>query len=547
MDLSVLIPARNEMFLARTIQDILEHIEADTEVIAVLDGQWADPPVEDHPRVTLIYHPESVGQRAATNEAARIAQGKYLMKVDAHCAFAQGFDRVMIADMQPDVTMVPVMRNLHAFDWVCLEGHRRYQGPSGPCQVCGKDTVRDVVWIAKPSPQSTSYRFDKSLHFQYWGDYKRRQVGDLVETMSIQGSCFMVTREKFFELELCDERHGSWGQQGVEVACKTWLSGGRVLVNKRTWYAHMFRTQGGDFGFPYPNPGIGKAREYSRDLWINSKWDKAVYPLSWLIEKFAPVPDWDASKGIVYYTDNRLEEKIMRACQERLKASVNGHRIVSVSLQPLDFGDNIALPLERGYLTMFRQILAGLEASDADVIYFCEHDVLYSPSHFDFIPPEKDRYYYNTNVWRVDAETGRALYTDNCRQTSGLCAYRELLIEHYRERVRQTEAKLAELGNSREFRNWIRRQGFEPGTNGRAERVDDCKAESWQSAVPNIDIRHGGNLTPSRWRREEFRNQRYTRGWQLAESVPGWYEPGEFGGLVECSKDFIRDDFAQGH
>src|SRR3972149_8735892 len=104
-------------------------------------------------------------------------------------------------------------------------------------------------------------------------------------------------------------------------------------------------------------------------------------------------------------------------------------------------------------------------------------------------------------------------------------AYRELLVGHYRERVRRTEAKLAELGNSREFRNWIRRQGFEPGTNGRAERVGDCKAESGQSAVPNIDIRHGGNLTPSRWRREEFRNQRYTPGWELAGGGPGGEGP----------------------
>lgn len=40
-DISILIPARNEMFLARTIEDILANIEADTEVIVVLDGQWA--------------------------------------------------------------------------------------------------------------------------------------------------------------------------------------------------------------------------------------------------------------------------------------------------------------------------------------------------------------------------------------------------------------------------------------------------------------------------------------------------------------------------
>lgn len=298
MDLSILIPARNEMFLSRTIEDILEHAKGDYEIIAVLDGQWAEPGIHDHERVQLIYHPESIGQRAATNEAARLSTGKWLMKVDAHCAFDQGFDVKMLADMQPDWTMVPVMRNLHAFDWVCENGHRRYQGQSGPCTECGQPTEREMVWIGKKSPQSTAYRFDRELRFQYWPEYKKRQKGDLVETMSLQGSCFMVSREKYFELDLCDENHGSWGQQGTEVACKTWLSGGRVIVNKKTWYAHLFRTQGGDFGFPYPNPGIGKAREYSRALWLNDKWEKAIYPLSWLIERFAPVPDWHEENKI---------------------------------------------------------------------------------------------------------------------------------------------------------------------------------------------------------------------------------------------------------
>src|SRR3990172_4484332 len=501
-ELSILIPARNEIFLARTIQDILEHKRADTEIIAVLDGQWAEPPIEQHPDVTLLYYPESIGQRAATNAPARAPTGRYLMKADAHCAFDEGFDVKLLADMQPDWTMAPLMRNLHAFDWVCEDGHRRYQSPSGPCAQCGKPTERDVVWIAKPSPQSTSYRFDKTLHFQYWNEYKKKQKGELVETMSLQGSCFMVTREKYLELGLCDERHGSWGQQGVEVACKTWLSGGRVIVTKKTWYAHLFRTQGGDFSFPYPNPGIQKARDYSRDLWINNKWNKAIHPLSWLLEKFAPVPDWDVSKGAVYYTDNRLDPAIMAACQKQLRDSVNGHRVISVSLQPLEFGDNIALQLERGYLTMFKQILAGLEALDSDIVYFCEHDVLYHPSHFEFIPPEKDKYYYNQNVWKVDAASGRALYYD-AKQTLALCAYRDLLLQHYRQRVKNTEAKWQELGgDTPEFRRWIREQGFEPGTHGRAARVDDHKAEGWRSSVPIIDIRHGQNLTPSRWRQD---------------------------------------------
>jgi glycosyltransferase involved in cell wall biosynthesis len=33
-DLSIVIPSRNEMFLKRTIDDILEHSEANTEIIA---------------------------------------------------------------------------------------------------------------------------------------------------------------------------------------------------------------------------------------------------------------------------------------------------------------------------------------------------------------------------------------------------------------------------------------------------------------------------------------------------------------------------------
>lgn len=279
------------MFLKRTIENILSNIQADTEIIAVLDGSWADPPIDDHDRVTLIHHAQSIGQRAATNEAARLSTAKYVVKCDAHCSFGRGFDRILLEDIQPDWTIVPKMYNLHAFDWLCPKGHRRYQGPSGPCTECGEPTERDILWKAKKSPESTSMRFDTDLHFQYWPEYKKQQQGDLVETMSILGACFMLSRERYFALNICDEAHGSWGQQGTEVACKTWLSGGRLICDKRTWFAHMFRTQGGDFGFPYPNPGIEQARQYSRDLWLNDKWDQAVHPLSWLIEKFNP-PGW---------------------------------------------------------------------------------------------------------------------------------------------------------------------------------------------------------------------------------------------------------------
>lgn len=295
-DLSILIPARNEMFLTQTIEDILSNAEGNTEVIVGLDGVWADPPIKDDPRVTIVHVSESIGERAMANQLAALSRAKYVAKCDAHCSFDKGFDVKLIADMQDDWTVVPTMRNLWVFDWVCPDGHRRYQSPSGPCKECSKETTRDIKWIGKTNPQSNSYCFDSEPHFQYFKEFSRRPEGkgDLTESMSLQGSFFMMTRDKYWELGACDEAFGTWGSQGIEVACKTWLSGGKVMVNHKTWYAHLFRTQGGDFGFPYPQreSKVQETKARARDLFFNNKWSKAVHPLSWLVEKFWPVPGW---------------------------------------------------------------------------------------------------------------------------------------------------------------------------------------------------------------------------------------------------------------
>ena len=99
-ELSICIPARNEVFLKNTIEDIVAHKEAKTEVIAVLDGEWANPPIEQHPDVKIIYVPESIGQRAAQNMAVRLSKAKWVAKMDAHVSIDQGFDRKMIEFME---------------------------------------------------------------------------------------------------------------------------------------------------------------------------------------------------------------------------------------------------------------------------------------------------------------------------------------------------------------------------------------------------------------------------------------------------------------
>ena len=538
IDLSVIILARNEEFLGRTIQDVLEHAKGNTDIIVVLDGYLPNPPLKPDPRITIIYNPIAVGQRAASNQAAKIAKGKYVMKVDAHCAFDDGFDVKMLEAFKEtgdNVTMIPMMRNLHVFDWVCPEGHRRYQGLSGPCYwvnngkewvyeekgkdkglpICGKQTTKDIVWIPKKSPTTHSFRFDKTMHFQYWGEWSKTQTGDLRETMSIQGSCFMLTKEKYFELDICSEDFHSWGQQGVEVACKTWLSGGRVIVNMRTWYAHMFRTKGGDFGFPYSNPQnkVNENRELSRELFQRDKWPLATRKFQWLLDKFNP-PDWGISKGMIYYTTNTLDDKIAKPVRDQIQKISDDKKIniTCSSLRKMNFGNKqVRFPtMKPSYLTMFKQILGALEKSSDDIVFFTEHDVLYHPSHFDFVPEDKNTFYYNQNCWYL-REDGHAMHYD-VNQLSGLCVWRETALIHFRERY--------ERFTKEEF---TRNTGFEPFTHHRVSWPHEFKLGTWKSEAPNLDIRFGLNSTGMRWKKDQYRNQQLLINWVESDiEIPHW-------------------------
>ena len=499
MSLSILIPSRNEEWLSRTIDDILKNKRGDTNIIVGLDGAWADPQLVDHPDVIIVHYSESIGQRAMTNQLCRLSNAKYVMKLDAHCAMDEGFDVKMMNLMEDDITMIPVMRNLHVFDWVCPDGHRRYQSPSGECKECGKPTTKDVVWIAKTNPQSTAYVFDSEPHFQYNNAFGKAQTGDLTETMSIQGSCFMLTRDKYWELNICDEEFGSWGSQGIEVAAKTWLSGGRVLCNRTTWYAHLFRTQGGDFSFPYPQSGKQVDQAKAKAKTYFDSWEGAKKPMSWLVEKFWPVPGWsdedlaklkkEPTKGILYYTDNQLNMKL--AGQVRAQIDKSGLPVTSVSLKPMNWGNNIHFKGERGYLTMFKQILAGLEAMTQNIVYFCEHDVFYHPSHFEFTPADQFKWYYNGNYWFVRGD-GFAIHY-NVSPLSGLVVYREAAIRHFKERVEMIEKE-----------GFSYHMGFEPFTHRRVKWKFWCDYEVFMSDQPNIDMAHNGNVTQKRWSQDKF-------------------------------------------
>jgi len=225
-----------------------------------------------------------------------------------------------------------------------------------------------------------------------------------------------------------------------------------------------------------------------------------------------------SNKSILYYTENRLDATIMKAAQLQMLKS--GLPIVSVSLKPLNFGENFVINLEPGVITMFRQILHGLERSEAKVIFMGEHDVLYHPSHFDFTPPKDDTYYYNTNVWKWWYPKDYLITYDFILSVSGLCASRELLLDHYRQRLKAIEDNGWQDDSPNPY--WVRKMGYEPGKKRIRGGFLDEKVEEWRPQYPNIDLRHRNTHTPLKVTLNRFRCTPTNWKETTLENVPGW-------------------------
>ncbi len=212
------------------------------------------------------------------------------------------------------------------------------------------------------------------------------------------------------------------------------------------------------------------------------------------------------SASIVYYTDHALHPDIAALCRDQLIRAARGLEIVTVGLNAAcDFGRALSYTGQRGVLTMHRQILMGLMHATGDTVFMAEHDVLYSPTHFDFVPARDDTWYYNTHVWHARWPDGHSVYYD-AQQVSGLCASRFMLIGYYAARIEQIERD----GPNRHY---------EPGLK---QSVGAKNVENWRSPLPNIDIRHGANLTASKWSPDDFRNKKHAESWQETDDLPGW-------------------------
>jgi len=273
---SILIPSRNEPYLVKTLKDILQKAEEEIEIFVNIDGEKPQDLITDK-RITYFYHPEPIGMRGGINLCLKYAKGKYLMKTDAHCKFAKGFDKALKKDMQEDWLVIPRRYSLNGFRW----------------KVAKTDRFRDYHYLCYPVKTDWGHAM-----FPLEWHYTNELLID--DTMIFQGSCWFANRKYFMKRVgyLDHKSYGQFGTEQIEIGLKYWLKGGQVKVNKKTWYAHFHKEK----RYYYEvlavrnksykkSPSAIKGRTWATKHWMNNKEPDMIHPFSWLIEKFNP-PNW---------------------------------------------------------------------------------------------------------------------------------------------------------------------------------------------------------------------------------------------------------------
>ena len=223
MKLSVVIPSWKDPLLVKTIQSLLTSSELgdQLEVIGCLDGYWPEFELVEDPRVRYIHLGKNRGMRRAINAGVAIARGEFLCRTDEHCLFAQGFDRIMTESCEPNWIMTSRRYFLDPHKWAVMEDQ--------PYVDYEKLTIQEGIKFSG----------------QRWRSRDKQRKDIMVdETMAMQGSCWVMPRQWWIDVigELQNEGYGPHYQDSHEMIFRTWQAGGKMMLNKNTWFAHRHRS-----------------------------------------------------------------------------------------------------------------------------------------------------------------------------------------------------------------------------------------------------------------------------------------------------------------
>ena len=256
--LSIIIPSYKDQLLQNTINDIRQKARGDIQLIVVFDGFDQKISGAD----LILSNDRNMGLRYTVNRGVAASSGQYIMKTDEHCMFGEGFDTKLLSKIENDWVVTPRKYNLDVEKWEVMEG---------------EPTDYDKLLTDRPDRITGVYWTTRRI---------QRAHIPIDETMSFQGSCYVMSREHWDWLGgLHEEGYGPFAQEAQEVCLKTWLGGGKVMVNKTTWYAHKHRNFGR--AASASSSSIKAGNKYSMDFWLHNRWEKRVHDIEWLMERFS--------------------------------------------------------------------------------------------------------------------------------------------------------------------------------------------------------------------------------------------------------------------
>ena len=306
---SILIPSRNEPYLNKTVNDLFEKAKEDIEIIVMLDAYWPDPQLPKHDNLVIVHTGSIKGMRNNINSAARIATGKYIMKVDAHCMFDKNFDKVLKDDCEENWLSVPSRYSLDPEKWEC-----KNKPAIEYLYITYPYAVDDMYGIGFNGRKLTGTTRGTTGYYEPEQKYKDKLIDDI---MIFQGSCWFMHKKYFEYIDGLDENLYNIFQEASELTFKVWLSGGRVIRNKKTWYAHLHKNKDtGGRGFKLSKRQMNETKIKCADYWMNNQWPKQTKNIEWLINKFQPLQgwpaDWNKSKEIKKMTQKEVNKAIKK-------------------------------------------------------------------------------------------------------------------------------------------------------------------------------------------------------------------------------------------
>ena len=217
--LSVVAPDYKDPLLHKTIDSLLDNSESELEVIAVLDGCDSTLPFREDDRIKVVRLGRNRGMRGAINAGVRVAKGDYLMRTDEHCIFGQGYDRIITTQMDDNWIVSPRRYFLDPVKWERM----------------------DLPYVDYEKLVTQHTRDGKKFAGHPWRERSEERKDIMIdETMAIQGSVWFMKHSWWDKVigELQTDGYGPLIQDSHEMQFKTWQAGGKLMLNKNTWFAH---------------------------------------------------------------------------------------------------------------------------------------------------------------------------------------------------------------------------------------------------------------------------------------------------------------------